>query len=73
MIPHRGTPCGREMRELSLEDALQLVRLYAERGSPKYERAAVRWPERYLVESSPRLKHFAAITASLAELEPLDR
>jgi hypothetical protein len=31
-----------------LEDALQLVHLYAERGSPKYEKAALRWLERYV-------------------------
>jgi hypothetical protein len=30
--------------------ALQLVKLYAERGSPKYEKAAMRWLERYLAE-----------------------
>jgi hypothetical protein len=48
---------------------LQLVHLYAERGSPEYERAAMRWLERYLTESSPRLHHFAEITASLAERE----
>jgi len=36
---------------LPLED---LVHLYAERGSPKYERATLRWPERYLTET-PRL------------------
>lgn len=54
---------------LPLEDALQLVRLYAERGSPKYERAALRWLERYLIEGAPRLQHFAEITASLAKRE----
>jgi hypothetical protein len=27
-------------------------------GSPKYEKAAMRWLERYLVESSSRLQHF---------------
>ena len=65
---------AREMSELSLEDALQLVHLYSERGSPKFERAAMRWLERYLTESSPRLLHFAEITASLArrELEAAD-
>ena len=31
---------------LPLEDALQLVHLYAERGSPKFEKAAMRWLER---------------------------
>ena len=49
------------------DDALQLVHLYAERGSPKYERAAMRWLERFLLEGSPRLQHFAEITTSLAK------
>jgi hypothetical protein len=57
---------AREMPELPLEDALQLVHLYAERGSPKYEKAAMRWLERYLTEGSPRLRHFAEITSTLA-------
>jgi hypothetical protein len=59
---------AREMPELSLEDALQLVHMYAERASPKYERAAMRWLERYLSEGTPRLRHFAEITAGLAKL-----
>jgi hypothetical protein len=33
----------RALPNLPLEDVLQLVRLYAERGSPKYEPAARRW------------------------------
>jgi len=57
---------ARELPSLSLEDALQLVHLYAERGSPKYERAALRWLERYLTEGAPRLQHFAEIAATLA-------
>jgi hypothetical protein len=60
----------RELPNLSLEDALQPVHLYAERGSPKYERAAMRWLEGYFVEGSPRLQHFAQIAASLAKHEP---
>jgi hypothetical protein len=60
---------ARELPNLPLEDALPLVHLYAERGSPKYERAAMRWLERYLTEGSPRLQHFAEITANLARLE----
>ena len=56
---------ARELPNLSLEDALQLVHLYAERGSPKYEKAAMRWLERYLHESSPRLQHFAGVAADL--------
>ncbi len=60
---------ARELPNLALEDALQLVRLYAERNSPKYERAALRWLERYLTEHSPTLQRFAEMTASLAELK----
>jgi hypothetical protein len=48
------------------EDALELVHLYAERGSPKFERAAMRWLERYLAEGTPRLQHFAEVAADLA-------
>ena len=60
---------ARELPDLPLEDALQLVHLYAERGSPKYERAAMRWLERYLSEGSPRLQHFAEVAADLARRE----
>lgn len=59
---------ARELPSLPLEDSLQLVHLYFERGSPKAEKAALRWLARYLAEGSPRLQHFAEITASLAEL-----
>jgi len=34
---------ARELPNLPLEDALQLVPLYAEHESPKYEKAALRW------------------------------
>jgi hypothetical protein len=64
---------ARELPNLPLEDALQLVHLYAERGSPKYEKAAMRWLERYLAEGTPRLQHFAELVADLAKLKPLDR
>lgn len=57
---------ARELPNLSLEDALQLVHLYRERGSPKYEKAALRWLERYLSEGSPSLQHFARATQELA-------
>jgi len=57
---------ARELPNLPLQDALQLVHLYAERGSPKYEKAALRWLKRYLTEGSPRLQHVASVTADLA-------
>jgi hypothetical protein len=60
---------ARELPNLPLEDALQLVHLYAERGSPKYERAALRWLGRYLVEGTPRLRRVAEIAGELARRE----
>jgi hypothetical protein len=63
---------ARELPNLPLEDALQLVHLYAERDSPKYERAAMRWLERYLVENSPRLREFAKVASSLANRDSLE-
>ena len=41
---------AREMRHLTLEDALELVVLYAETGDAKFERAASRWLGRLIVE-----------------------
>lgn len=61
---------ARELPNLPFEDALQLVHLYAERGSPKYEKAALRWLERYLTEGTPRLRHFAEIVSRLASRNP---
>jgi hypothetical protein len=64
---------GRELPNFPLEDTLQLVNLYAERGSPKYERAAMLWLELHLSEGTPRRKHFAEVVGSLANLELVDR
>jgi hypothetical protein len=58
---------AREMGVVSLHEAQQLVRLYAERGSPKYEPAARKWLVRYLSEGTPSLKDVAKVTASLAK------
>lgn len=72
-IEHRALwmaeDAARELPKLPLADALQLVHLDAERGSPKHEQAAMRWLERYLSEGSPRLQHFAEIAAGLAKRE----
>jgi hypothetical protein len=57
---------ARELPNLPLEDALQLVHLYAERGSPKAERAALRWLGRYLAEHDPSLVQFARVAGALA-------
>ena len=56
------------MRSTNLSsDALQLVTLYAERGSPKYEHAALRWLARYLTEGRPTLEDAAATSCWLVE------
>ena len=59
---------ARELPNLPLADALQLVHLYAERDSPKFEPAARRWLVRYLTEGTPRLQDVAKVTASLEKL-----
>jgi len=59
---------ARELPNMALEDALQLVHLYAERGSPKYEKAAMRWLERYLTDSTPSLETFRKVVEELATL-----
>lgn len=51
---------ARELPNLPFQDALQLVHLYAERCSPKFEPAARRWLVR------PGLQDVAKVTASLA-------
>lgn len=58
---------ARELPNLALEDALQLVHLYFERDSPKAERAALRWLQRYLTESEPSLVQFAGVAGALAK------
>ncbi len=57
---------ARELPHLSLSDALQLVHLYAERSSPKFEPAARRWLARYVTEGTPGLGDIANVTRDLA-------
>ena len=57
---------AREMpKTISLEDALRLVHLYADKEPDKFERAAMKWLRRYLDENSPTLKNFAKVVAEL--------
>jgi hypothetical protein len=46
---------AREVGRLTLEEALRLLFLYAEKDPIRYERAALRWLVRYLTESKPTL------------------
>lgn len=56
-----------EMERVSLEDALALVYLYAEEGSPKYERAALRYLHRWISEAQPSLGDVAATACGFVE------
>ena len=42
-----------EIAFISLEQARELVELYAEKGDPKYERAALKYLARYMAEGEP--------------------
>ena len=59
---------ARELGRLSLEDALGLCVLYLQCAPARYERAAVRWPERYLAERRPPLEQVGLAVGALAEL-----
>jgi hypothetical protein len=56
------------MGQVSLEDALALVVLYAEQGEPRFERAAVRWLGRLLLEKPMPLALAARCVELIAEL-----
>jgi hypothetical protein len=50
-----------------LSAARELVELYAEAGSPKYEKAALKYLLRYMTEADPPLADVAQVAALLAE------
>jgi hypothetical protein len=54
-------------RFVPLAAALELVYLYAETGSPKYEKAALKYLGRYMTEANPSLMDVAKVAALLAE------
>ena len=56
-----------EIAFISLEQARELVELYAEKGDRKYERAALKYLRRYMDEANPSLSDVAQIAAVLAE------
>jgi hypothetical protein len=59
---------AREMGGLSLADALLLCELLANADPARYERAALRWLERFIDERLPPLAEVALAAAALAEL-----
>ena len=59
---------AREMGGLSLADALLLCELFAKTDVARYERAALRWLERFIDERLPPLSEVALAASALAEL-----
>lgn len=59
---------AREMGGLSLADALLLCELLANTDPQRYERAALRWLERFMEERLPPLSEVALAASALAEL-----
>jgi hypothetical protein len=59
---------AREMGGLSLADALSLCELLAACDPKRYERAALRWLQRFIDERLPPLAEVALAASALAEL-----
>jgi hypothetical protein len=59
---------AREMGGLSLADALSLRELLANVDPARYERAALRWLQRFIEERLPPLTEVALAASALAEL-----
>jgi hypothetical protein len=59
---------AREMGGLSLADALSLCEVLANADPARYERAALRWLQRFIDERLPPLAEVALAASALAEL-----
>jgi hypothetical protein len=61
---------ARELGQLSLDDALKLCVLLAERDPPRFERAALRWLERFMAERlcRSRPKSFSKVFATAQQV-----
>src|SRR6476469_3124032 len=59
---------AREMGGLSLADALSLCELLANTDPTRYERAALRWLQRFIDERLPPLTEVALAASALTEL-----
>ena len=59
---------AREMGGLNLAEALNLTFLIREQARNRYERAALRWLERFIQEREPTLTELALAVVALADL-----
>ena len=57
-----------ELSYVGLGDALELVRLLARKGDPRFERAANRWLTRLVAERKPSLGQVQVATAAMGAL-----
>jgi hypothetical protein len=64
---------ARELGGLSLDDALSLCVMLAARDPQRFERAALRWLQRFIEERLPPITEVALAAACLAELRHGDR
>ena len=64
---------AREMGGLSLQEALLLCDLLAELNPPRFQRAAVRWLQRFIEERSPPLAEVALAASALIEVRHGER
>jgi len=64
---------AREMGSLSLYDALSLRELLAATDPKRYERAALRWVQRFIDERLPPLVEVALAATALADLRHGER
>jgi hypothetical protein len=64
---------ARELGQLSLDDALRLCLLLAEHDPSRFDRAALRWLERYIAERLPPLAEIALAATAFAEVRYGDR
>ena len=64
----RAEMAAREMGGLSLADALSLCELLAGRDPARFERAALRWLQRFIDERLPRLAEVVLAASALAEI-----
>src|SRR5256885_17053395 len=64
---------ARELGQLSLDDALRLSLPLAEHAPPRFDRAALRWLERYIAERLPPLAEIALAATAFAEVRYGDR
>jgi hypothetical protein len=60
---------ARELGNLDLAEALDLTLLMHEQARSRYERAALRWLERFIQERQPTLSELARGVVALAELD----